>query len=148
MLFLVLRNIRFNDTKKGMMQDLIKGETITLDDIADVNELIMNLSITPADNSLVPESGWYKTVYQFREDFEGKIIKGTPGEQVRLNRDEATRLMAKGLCKPVDEERWYPVKREYRPESEVKRMYDVLDGEAGNQESWITSWKGKSNENR
>jgi hypothetical protein len=147
MLFLVLKNVRFNDRKKGMMQDLKKGETITLDEITDIDELIMNLAITPADGTLVPEKAWYICRHQFNENFDGKIIRGTAREQIRLSRDEAVRLMAKGYVCPVDEERWFPGKPDHRIEREAKRMYD-LDGEAGNQEGWITSWKGKSNENR
>jgi hypothetical protein len=139
--FKVLRNVSLGIGKTGKITYATKDEMIELEDIAVINDLVMNLAITPADDSLVPESALYKVVHQFNLKFEGETHKGTPGAQLTLKRDLAVFLMSRGYVIPEDPSRWYPGKPSHRVEGQTKKMYDDLNAETENQKGFITSWK-------
>jgi hypothetical protein len=144
MKFKVLKNVWLgSDRKTGQIKSFQKGEVIEFgpEDIAQIDSLIRDLFITPIDNGLIPDTARYKVLHFFKRDFNGEVVTGNPGSELKLPRDVAINLMAWGYIVPLDENAWYPGKPSHRAEGEVKKMYDDLDAETENQKGFITSWK-------
>lgn len=153
MKFKVLRNVSLGKNKKtGQSEAAKKGDIIELDlsDIQRIDSLMRDLVITPIESGLVSDIATYRVLYPFKKDFNGEVITGNPGSELTLARNVASDLLSRGYVRPTNKDAWYPGKVEHRVEGgAVKKMYDDLDTDAGNQPGFITSWKeGKSNENR
>jgi hypothetical protein len=144
MKFLALKNFHYLDKKTGNLKSLAKGDALELqsNELGIIDDLIMNLLITPDDTLLVADSALYQVLHQFNIQFGGESLRGNVGSQLMLKRDMAVYLMACGYIRPEDQEKWWPGKRDHGIETEAKRMYDEEEGQE-NPKGWLTSWKDK-----
>jgi hypothetical protein len=114
------------DKKTGRVRSYSKADGLELgpDDLQTIDELIMNLLITPTDSGLVPDVSRYKVLYQFQQEINGETVKGLRGDELKLPRDQAVNLMARGYIRPLDKDAWFPNKPGFMPDKPAKKMYD------------------------
>jgi hypothetical protein len=127
MKFKVLKNVWLGkDNKTGRVRSCSKGEVLDFgpEDMEVISELVRNFFIAPFDSALVPDTGRYKVLYQFQQEVDGQTVKGTSGAELKLERDIAVNLMARGYVVPVDPDAWYPGKPSFMPNQPPKKMYD------------------------
>jgi hypothetical protein len=131
MKFLALRNFHYTDKKTGKLVSISKEDILELglEDIEQIDAFIRDLAITPLDDTLIKNNARYRVLYPFKIEFDGEVVTGEVRDEIKLSRDIATRLLAQGYIRPVNEDSWYPGKRSFIAEQTAKKMYDDLEEE-------------------
>ena len=130
MKFKVLKNTWLGRNQKtGQAVSCNKDEIIELglEDIEQIDSLIRDLVIVPLDDTLIKNNARYRVLYPFKIEFDGKVVTGEVRDEMKLARDIATRLLAQGYIRPMNEDAWYPGKRSFIAEQTAKKMYDDLE---------------------
>lgn len=123
---------KFSMTDEKTLQTISRkiGEEFELDS-GEQGELIYSLlhasRITVADKALIPEKGTYICVYAFSYyEPDGRRVSVSPGRNVVLGQETASKFLTSGHIKREHPEQWHPRKllSGNIVEDRVRRMFD------------------------